>query len=399
MTTFCKIIHKQNAITYEFYNSCAEKDNFDYFRNAYSFECKVRSLEDVLINIFISTYVGSPAINQVKSKFDYLKTVLDNTFASPENKEAFLLKFCEAQKLYHRLNNLARRYKWAKAPYRITNDLFLNPIEKSQRNVMTIFQNGQKYLFTVLDLKNMIDSALSHSPYFFSEPMPIKNPYNNMPFSKAALYNIYYFMKSGNFVLSSLFHNYYMVDFNLKRFRNENEVTIRKVYVKNFLKTASLDVLDREIRKMLVHNKYSKKFCIDPEFPKERLVSVMRPYLSLYYTYMFTLDMSERYIAGRELDRKLKRFFKHNYMFGRKLFNTKRVEMFNEASKKIYTPYFNDDHIGFKEPVPKDHYSTSHVVIDDNDNILCPVHDTDGVDRLFHDYIDPIESLSDESDD
>ena len=90
MSTFCKIIHKQNAITGEYYNACAEKDNFDYFHNAYNFEYKVKSLEDVLINIFISTYVGCPAINQVKSKFDYLKTVLDNTFAKPETKSNFL---------------------------------------------------------------------------------------------------------------------------------------------------------------------------------------------------------------------------------------------------------------------------------------------------------------------
>jgi hypothetical protein len=221
-----------------------------------------------------------------------------------------------------------------KAPIQITHDLIMNPIEKKQHNVLTVYQNGQNYLFTVCDLKNIIETALCNSPHFFADPLPIKNPYNNLVFNKASLYKIYFFMKSNMFIMPTIFHQYFLCEFHLTKFYNENSVLIRKIHTKKSLKNESLKKKEQTILHMLSCNDWTNKWRIDRSFPKERLCEIMEPYLKLYYSGLYSLDLIERVQATEELRYGLIEFYRFNRKFGIKYIGAnKKTSYFDEAPK------------------------------------------------------------------
>jgi hypothetical protein len=174
----------------------------------------------------------------------------------------------------------------------------------------------------------------------FANPIFPKNPYNNMPFSTAILYHIYFFMKKGNFVLSSMFHQFFLCNFNLVRFKNENAVIIRKKYIDQYMKDSDNDELFEEGLHMLQSNKYTRKMKIDKEFPVDKFVEIMRPYLYIYYIQLYTLDLSEKNCAANELNILLKHFYKYNPRFGRKY-----VKHNSNGQNDVF---FNDIYIKFE---------------------------------------------------
>ena len=53
---------------------------------------------------------------------------------------------------------------------------------------------------------------------FFSEPLPSKNPYNNLPLTKSNLYNIYFFIKFNTNIYDDLLFKFFHCDFNMTIF-------------------------------------------------------------------------------------------------------------------------------------------------------------------------------------
>jgi len=398
MHTFCQIIHKSTSDTEHLYNfstkhnknkcthitvptSFSENNKFPIsngeitkkemhmeFNNiAWTYEYKPDISLDVtdditqrLIKTFFHMYSVGPIEYSVSSKFSYFKKTIDNIFMNNKMRDIFIDKFSKIQRHYWVLNRAIRNYKLRKAPFLIRNDLILNPIRESQHNVITILQNNNKYLFTVLDLKSIIESALINSPYFFSEPICPKNPYNNIPFDKSTLYNIYFFMKTGNFVLSTLFHNYFLCNFNLKQFLDENEVLIRKKYIEQYIKNAEYTDLCIDTMRMISLNTYTKKLRIDIDFPMKRLVNIMRPYLMLYFKFLYSLDISERNISREELHNKLKQFYQFNPKFGRRF-----IKLSKDSQNTVE---FNDTCIKFSQKKYNGNYERTHLDLDDDDD-------------------------------
>jgi hypothetical protein len=258
------------------------------------------------------------------------------------------------------LSRAVYRYKWRKASYRIQSDLILTPISESQHTVVTIFQNNNKYLFTVLDLKNIIEGALTNSPYMFAHPLAPKNPYNNMPFDKATLYHVYFFMKRGNFVISNLFHNYFLCNFSLNKFKRDNEVIIRKNHLDHYVKNAPISDLYLEAISMLRLHKQSRNLRIDKDFPVSRFVEIMRPYLALYYSQIYSLDLAERDNAEYELKILLRRFAMYNPRFGKRC-----IKIMKGKPNEVY---FLDDHIKFQRINHCISYQRSHIDFIERDN-------------------------------
>jgi len=333
-----------------------------------------KTMSRALVKMLIHIIISSNEKNVIKNKFSYFKSTIDNTFINKNTKDEFLDIFSKAQSLYKKMNRLVFMYKWKKAPIRMATDLFMNPISETQKNVVTIMHCNGKFLFTPLDLKNVFENALSNSPYFFAEPISPKNPFNNLPFDKANLYNIYFKLKHGENVMSSLFHQYFLSNFNLNVFRNINAVLIRKIYIEKYLKNACIKNLHKDCLVMLSSNRYCKRLNIDESFPEARLVEIMRPYLEMYYIYNYSLDMYARSISMNQLDYALRKFAAYNPGFGRKIYI--------KQSNNKFTPTYNDKHIVFAKYVyHRSKYETSHLNVLDDDEDEDEDEDEDDLDE------------------
>jgi len=339
---------------------------------------RIKSKDDPKLGIikqFFFMYIIANKYSVI-SKFALLKEVFENIFMNKEAKEEFLNYFCKMQRVYFLLVKQAYRYKMKKSPIQVSTDVFMTPLLETNSRTFAIIQNGKKYLFSTSDLINIINSSLSNTSYFFAEPLVCKNPYNNIPFNKSTLYNMYFFIKKSTFLLPILFHYYFMENFNLKKFGKNHETLIRETSIKRHVEKTPDDQLCHEIKKMLTANQYTKKLCIDNEFPKDRLVNIMRPYLELYYLYTCSNDLAKCHAYEKEYNDKMKNFYLYNKRFGRKYYNptvsVKPSFIENTNKKQKYTITFDDSYLSFNDADEElRDFKNSHVhaiVLNNNDN-------------------------------
>ena len=305
-----------------------------------------------------------------REKYNSLKNILDTQFLSSNQKTEFLSIFQDIQYIHNNLCKLVRKYKWKNSVFANQHDLIMNPINENQYFVCSILQHDRKYLFTKSDLTKIIENALTNSPYIYAEPLPIKNPYNNSIFDKSHLYNIYFFMKHGGFILPSIFHQYFLHNFHLKIFRNNTECMIREMHIKTMTENHNSNTdLIRDIKRMLemYNDKCTKdelRIRIHKNFPENVLIRAMKPYLHIYYTSNYSLCILDKTNAQFELIYQLNCFKQKSPGFGRKIFKlinnlfikkSKKVQEYNtEFSQYINNCYYNN-------------YDTSHIeIIEDN---------------------------------
>jgi hypothetical protein len=326
-----------------FYRNVFDVNNKNFFTEDYN---KVYNL---IYNIFYHNYYNNDETNEnyinkttfTRSKFHTLTEILENIFLTNEYKEDFLKLFCKIQKVYFAISRFAHIYRFKKSKLQINTDLSLSPIDQSSKNVITIFQHNSRYLFTINDLIHIIETSISNSPNFFLEILEPKNPYTNMPFDISTLYNIYFKHKQSSGVLSTLFHLFFLSNFNFNHYMLENESFIRDFAIKKYVFNTPSYILYDKIKHMLKSNKYTSKLQIHDEFPKDTLVNIMRPFL--YYNYIYTFGVKPRektYVFNKILYHKLKKFYQHNPQFGRILYKIDYL-----SKKRLMN--FNTDHINF----------------------------------------------------
>jgi len=174
--------------------------------------------EKMLISFIIGTiYYG---IKKCKKNNEYYKNahyklktlnhIYNNIFYTNEFKDLIATFFMNAQRHYYAFTRLARIYKLKKNPYVVTDDLSLNPLEQQHKLTFILLENKSNFLFNINELITIIETSISNSPDFFSEPLWPLNPYNKQPFTTATLYNIYFQLKKVfkvNKLLAILFLN------------------------------------------------------------------------------------------------------------------------------------------------------------------------------------------------
>lgn len=332
--------------------------SYDFWKFIFNKELLITpNLSDRSIKVIF--YIGLNTITtcNVKNKFNILRNTLNNLFYTQEIKDGVFNLFNKVQTIYHKLSRLAFIYKFNKSQIKIDRDIFLNPIDERQKNKIILLQNGYKYIFTFTDIINILNTCLGNTEYFFASPRVIKNPYNNIPFSKSILYNIYFAIKKSNFIMPLLLQAFFLEDFNITNYALNNECIIRDYAIKKYFETASNNILYREILIMLKTNVYGNKLLIDKEFPKELLVTVMKPYLYLFYLSNYSVDCSKRSLKREELNLKLKRFVKFNYLFGRKNITINKGLL---TPNKSLTITHNSHHIPFNEQ--EKNYMKNHII-------------------------------------
>lgn len=304
----------------------------------------------------------------ISYKFQNFKNIINNDFYNKEQKDSFIQLFQKTQKIYKQFCRLAYLWKWKKAKCNITHDLYMTPITCDKYYVLPILQDGIKYLFSKNDLINIINNSLAHSPYIYAEPLSIKNPYNNLPFDKSNLYNIYFFMKANFFTLPPIFHEYFMCNFHLKIFRDNNECLIRNIYIEKRLNSNNNDLV-KNIHNMINSYNESKfnnmKISIDTNFPSDILIKAMKPYLKLYYTKNYSLDITEKNKCTNDLNYYLYQFKQKHPSFGRKILKFTNKD--NKNKKTVVT--FNTEYTHLVLKSYYQNYSSCHKeIIEDTED-------------------------------
>tara|TARA_B100000902_G_scaffold386142_1_gene428400 strand:+ start:3558 stop:5024 length:1467 start_codon:yes stop_codon:yes gene_type:complete len=380
MKTFYNILHKQYTVTPELKNEFFKDTVHTIDINIQVNEMKhnKNAMNLILISGFIYYNFN---IKSIKEKFNYIKKIIDNPFLSRSQIDNFIKVVGNAQMLYKRLCRLVHIWKWRRKKPIITTDLLLNPIKESDYFTIAIMHLESKYLFTKSDLTKIIEKSLTNSPDIFAEPVSIKNPYNNLTFDKHNLYNIYFFIKYGGFVMPTIFHQYFLYNFHLKYFRDNNESLIRKMHILTMINTNDTDKLLFDINTMLLfHNdrvtSTSDKINIHDNFPDKILINAMKPYLHIFYVMNYSLDIAEKGTATHELYYLLHKFKKQNPAFGRKL--VRLTNIFGKRTKHIeystqYIPYN-------KIKYSKDYESCHEEIIENNSvdnenfNLVIPTY-------------------------
>ena len=288
----------------------------------------------------------------IKNKYDFFFKTLQNIFLQSKDREEFINDFYRIQKTYVALSKLAQTHRFKKAKVMVDTDLSMNPITLKSRYTFCLIQNNNKYLFNVMDLINIINTNLSNSPMFFLEPLISKNPYNNIPFNKSSLYNIYFHIREKLTILPELFHKFFLLNFDLKEFSREYEYLIREHAINNFVNNSISSVLISNINIMIknynVRQRDKYKIHVDSNFPKKVFINIFKPYLKLYLTQKYSLIKMKRYTSKILLENKLKKFSKFNTLFGRKHVEMKYYFDKNGNKKsKISKVSFNDKHLSF----------------------------------------------------
>ena len=320
-----------------FYNNILNSTIFKKYKN---------ENENFFIFIF-NTLIYKKNIN----KFDLFINTLNNPFFTEKQKEDFINVFCKIQKTYFALSKLAYLYKYKKAKIVVNSDMYLNEIDINNKNTICLLQEKNKYYFRINDLINIINRSLSNSPHFFCEVLIPKNPYNNTPFDKSTLYNIYFYIRTRTLIIPELLHKFFLCNFNLNKFEKDYEYLIREHAIINYINDMDTDSLHNLVLTMIHYynknNQYYIKFFINDDFPKKDLINIMKPYLFLYCTYNFSLIPIKRIDSLELFLQKMKSFYNYNPLFGRKIIKIQSYITKNKIKKfkPIYS--YNDKHINF----------------------------------------------------
>lgn len=372
MNTYSYIVHKLHSSSDEQYHfdvtnlSMNNKSaymaldiNNTINRFGHPFSCNL--VQNMIFNI--SSYQSGKKTGWL-NKFEHFKMVEHLSFVTEDVKKHVKQIHIRSQRHYYALCKFAFLFKLKRAPVIMQTDLYLNELNSQQRNVITILQHNCRYLFSITDLNKIVETSVCHSPYFISEPMPVKNPYNNVPFSKSDLYNIYFQIADRLIRTPEVLYQFFLSNFNLTDFQRNNQVLIRQKYLNRFIDNEDEATLVDYIFNMLT---YDQRIQIDPHFPDDMLVRIFKPYLRLYLEMNYSFDCTVRHRARCLLINKLNVFHLHNPQFGRRLCKIKNRRVIGVMT-------YNSDHIEFskRNAVQPPFLETHTIFNEDNHHIHEP---------------------------
>ena len=261
----------------------------------------------------------------IKRKYCIIKNQLFNSLSTENEKKRIFNFFNNLQRKYFILKRFFFKiyYKRCKC-YEPQIDMSLNDLKIVKDHLkITLLHGNTKYVFSLTDLINIINTALTYNSGYFCTPQNIKNPYTNLNFSRSNLYNIYYKLKESTFIMPILYHRYFLNNFDLRIFSVFNENLIKEATIENILQTNDQNKKFNFIKKMLgFFNKYrgiNKRITYDKFFPKKELISIFSIYLKQFLSAFFIHDENVYSHCRIDLFKNLDEFHLKNPTFGRRI--------------------------------------------------------------------------------
>tara|TARA_B110000483_G_scaffold13455_1_gene15253 strand:- start:8684 stop:10099 length:1416 start_codon:yes stop_codon:yes gene_type:complete len=296
------------------------------------------SYDSYIVEQFNSEKIPSTT-DYVTHKFNKLKyVIIQSYFCNKLIKNRNFNIFCDSQKIYKIFCFLARSYKTKNAikSENNNNDLYYNDISNfSNKSLINIYIDETRTIYTIRmsDMIQIINTSLTYAPDFFAEPYKIKNPWTNVEFTQTELYNIYFNIKSSNFIIPHFFHQFYLNDFNLLEFSSKNEVLLREETIKKFVTNSTFYQKYKYIYKMLIEfNKSHSIIKIDVDFPTKKIVEVFSYLLNDYLIYEYSFISSLKQVSKQYVKHELKKFKLNNPKFGRKII----IKKYNHDNNSVF---------------------------------------------------------------
>ena len=310
-----------------------------YYKNVIIYKDKSKSFLGFTFdtNEILKYFFG----NNHNTKHENLKNLLENDEINIDRRDSLMDIFSCVQKTYWNISKFARIWRYKHANIYNKEDLYLNPIDESKKNVIVILQNKWKYLFPLKELMKSMNENLSNSPYSFPSPLSCKNPYTNIPLYKSQLYYIYFKIRESDYTIPILFYRFFLCNFDIAKFSNENDSLIKEIHVKNYTNNISKSNVIHIVNEMLKYHRI-KRIHICSSFPKEILFNKMKNYISLYYESINNNNMRTRLELCMRLHVKLSYLIEYNPNFGRKRVNLV-VNKDNPFKPKTKIITYNDD--------------------------------------------------------
>lgn len=290
-----------------------------------------------------------------------IKTViatLTNPIIPKNVLEKFIFIYAKFQRTYQALNHFARMWRIRRTPVRIQTDLYMTELDPNSPNNYTLVNENGIYYFSLNNLTRIIVDAITHQQGMFAEPLIAKNPYTNEPIKKVDLFNIYLCAKEQHLKISPFFEKFFNCEFNVYEFRRRHETELRENSIRQYVKTTSISELYHDVNDMLSDHRMSKLIKPDKEYPKQKFVEIMRPFLELYFLEKYSFSSMTRSYSSKKLKTMLRRFVVNNPMYGR------RIVVGSGPSAAIFAslpPKRFHEKAKYQEEYCKTYYMSSHI--------------------------------------
>ena len=310
-------------------------------------------------------YQSKSLYSNIHQKYNLLKNAMENKLSN--NKDEYFASFCRAQKHYFAFSRLAYMFRFKRSIIRNQEDMMMMPIYETDKHVIIVYENGNKYLFRHSEILKICRTSLCHiyeNDLEYIEPKPMKNPYTNIPFSKSTLFHMYCNIATNSYRIYRLFQTFFRCSFNLKELWNKHSPLIIEFAIKDFLNNAPIKTVSGLTLAMLDNINSSSdtnfKIIISSEFDRDILVTTMKPYLELYLHSFYNHNHLFSNRCLDELKYKLKVLYTKHPNFGKKLCvftrNNKNFNKFDiQTQNVIYT-----EHNNFIYSSPLDNFEKSH---------------------------------------
>jgi hypothetical protein len=246
-----------------------------------------------------------------------------NQFLAPTERDQIRCLYAMGNRVRRVLARFVFRWKWSRATrYEVAEDLAGTPLDTFPADqTICLMENGTLYRFRIADLVRIMDTAMLNVDHdMFANPLPIRNPYTNLSFSKHNLYNIYFAVPQHATLpmsISLLFRE----EFDVGRTLETWESTFRDLSIRAHANHMS----DNEC---LMHTfEMLEKFDTDAlmrlniacDFPDPIIVATFRPFMYEYLVseYGYNPDQTHRCFAATGI--RIFRFRQANPRFGRKI--------------------------------------------------------------------------------